>query len=58
MEDLYINRAIEKGKWRQFIMSSMTFDKLKVQMQNNHSLDGFVAEKLHFSYETHLSGLN
>ena len=39
-------------------MSSITFDKLKVQMQNNHSLDGFVAERLHFSYETHLRGVN
>ena len=27
-------------------------------MQNNNSLDDLVAEKLHFSYETHTSGRN
>ena len=27
-------------------------------MQNNYSLDSFVEERLHFSYETHISGGN
>ena len=39
-------------------MSSMTVEYLKVQMQYNHSLDGFMAERLHFSYEIYLSGVN
>ena len=39
-------------------MFSMPVEYLKVQMQDNHSLDGFVSERLHFSYETHLSGVN
>ena len=33
----------------------MTAVKLKVQMQNNYSLGGFVAERIHFSYITHMS---
>ena len=36
----------------------MKVEELKVLMQNNYSLDGFVAERLHFSYETHTSGGN
>ena len=55
---MYINEAIKKGKWRQLIVDIMTAEKLKVQMQNSYSFGGFVAERLHFSYETHTSGGN
>ena len=57
-EDVHINEAIKKGEWRYLIVDNMTVEELKVQMQNNHSLDGFVAERLHLSYETHRSGEN
>ena len=47
-EDVYINEYIKKGEWRQLIVESMTVKNSKVQVHNNYSLDGFVAERLHF----------
>ena len=57
-KDIYINEAIKKGELRQLIVDSITVDKFKIQMQNNYSLGGFVAERLRFSYETHTTGGN
>ena len=57
-ENVYINEAIKKCEWRQLIFDSTMVEKLKVQMRNSYSLDGFVVERLHFSYETHTSGRN
>ena len=57
-EDLYINEAIKKCEWRQLIVDITMVEKLKVQMRNSYSLDGFVVERLHFSYETHTIGRN
>ena len=42
-ENVYINEAIKKCKWRQLIVDSMAAGKLKVQMKNNWFLDSFVA---------------
>ena len=36
----------------------MMVDKIKVQIHSNYSLDGFVAQRIHFSYETRTNGGN
>ena len=50
-EDVYINEALRKGEWKQFVVAGMEVEELTQQIADNYELDEYVVERLQFVFE-------